>query len=193
MPTTLRPSVLFLFAFAALFVAVALSPIPHSAAAEEAADDYLFSLELVVETPLDPVGLAHAGDDRLFVVERRGFIRIIEEGELFEDPFLDISDQVVTSNWEQGLLGLVFHPDYDQNGYFYVNYTGVDGDTRVSRFQVSAGDPNQADPDSEQVILLVAQPEADHNGGTMVFGPDGYLYVALGDGGLINNYPNAQK
>ncbi|MFW6184110.1 MAG: PQQ-dependent sugar dehydrogenase [Chloroflexota bacterium] len=157
------------------------------------ADDYFVTLEPVVTSLFDPVGVAHTGDERLFVVERSGRIQIIENGQLLPDLFLDLRGRLANDNWEQGLLGLVFHPEYDENGYFYVNYTGSDGDTRISRFQVSEDDPNRADVDSEQVILLVDQPEDDHNAGALAFGPDGYLYVALGDGGLIGGYLNAQE
>ncbi|HSM17530.1 MAG TPA: PQQ-dependent sugar dehydrogenase, partial [Gemmatimonadales bacterium] len=114
-------------------------------------------------------------------VEKTGRIRIVTNGTLLGTPFLDISSQV-SGGGEQGLLGLAFHPQYAQNGIFVVNYTNQAGDTRVSRFTVSAN-PDLADGGSEQVILAVAQPFANHNGGMLAFGPDGYLYVGLGDGG----------
>ena len=140
-----------------------------------------------------PVDIANAGDGRLFVVERAGTIRIVEpDGTVLPQPFLDISDQVEwQSHSERGLLGLAFHPDYATNGAFFVNYTArPDGDTRISRFQVS-GNPNVALPGSEELILEVDQPFANHNGGDLAFGPrDGYLYVALGDGGSGNDPGN---
>jgi glucose/arabinose dehydrogenase len=129
----------------------------------------------------------------LFVIEKYGHIHIIESGQMFETPFLNIEDRVNDSSNEMGLLGLAFHPDYAQNGYFYVNYTGDGGDTFLSRFQVS-GDPNLADPASEVNLLHVSQPFPNHNGGGLAFGPDGYLYAGLGDGGAAGDpFGNGQK
>jgi glucose/arabinose dehydrogenase len=142
-----------------------------------------------------PVGLANAGDGRgwLFVVEKVGRIRIVAGGDLIASPFLDISDRVGSSQNEQGLLGLAFHPDYANNGFFFVNYTDLQGDTAVSRFSVSA-DPARADPGSEAVLLRVEQPAGNHNGGHVAFGPDGYLYIGLGDGGGAGDrYGNGQN
>ncbi len=132
----------------------------------------------------EPVDIANAGDDRLFVVERSGTIRVVQsDGAVLATPFLDISAEVGDGYVEQGLLGLAFHPDYAANGYFYVNYTDNNGDTHIARFSVDPGDPNLADPLSEQTVLTVTQPYDNHNGGDLNFGPDGYLYIALGDGG----------
>ena len=130
-----------------------------------------------------PVGLANAGDGSgwLFVLEQAGVVRIIQEGEILGEPFLDISTQVSCCG-ERGLLGLAFHPNYAENGLFYVNYTDLNGDTSISRFRASE-DPNRADPASEVRLLRVAQPFRNHNGGVVEFGPDGYLYLGLGDGG----------
>ncbi|MFT6360088.1 MAG: glucose/arabinose dehydrogenase [Saprospiraceae bacterium] len=130
-----------------------------------------------------PLDLQHAGDDRLFVVEQNGAIKIIDaDGNTLPTPFLDI-DNIVNNNVnERGLLGLAFHPDYQTNGFFYVNYSNASGDTHISRFSVSA-DPNVADPDNEVVLMVVDQPFNNHNGGGLDFGPDGYLYIGLGDGG----------
>lgn len=134
-----------------------------------------------------PVGIAHAGDERLFIVEKAGRIRIVDgNGELLATPFLDIRDRVDAGGSELGLLGLAFHPDYPNNGEFFVNYTrdpgpGLDR-TRIARFKVSA-DPNLADADSEEVVLEYEQPFANHNGGDIHTGPDGFLYIASGDGG----------
>lgn len=125
---------------------------------------------------------APSGDDRLFVVEQPGRVRIIEDGELVAEPFLDLTDRVNSSANEQGLLSLVFHPAYATNGYFYVNFTASDGATEVVRFSVSS-DPNQADENSDLTILRVPQPGDNHNGGLMKFGPDGMLYIGMGDGG----------
>lgn len=129
-----------------------------------------------------PVDLTHAGDERLFVVEQRGLIYVIEEGQILEPPFLDLRERVNNSGNEQGFLGLAFHPDYAQNGFFYVNYTDAGGSTNISRFQVS-DNPNQALPESEALVLGIDQPYANHNGGGLIFGPDGFLYIAAGDGG----------
>lgn len=131
-----------------------------------------------------PLFLTHAGDGsgRLFVVEKPGRIVILQDGQPLDAPFLEIPGRINSQDSERGLLGLAFHPSYAQNGYFYVNYTDSRGDTVVSRFQVTS-DPNIADPDSEKILLNISQPYANHNGGMIVFGPDGYLYIGMGDGG----------
>lgn len=131
-----------------------------------------------------PVDIAHCNDGRLFIVEQRGIIWILNQnGNKLTQPFLDIQSRVGDSQNEQGLLGLAFHPDYQQNGFFYVNYTNNDGDTRVARFSVMANNPDKADPASEKLLLAVDQPYGNHNGGCVRFGPDGYLYIGMGDGG----------
>ena len=119
--------------------------------------------------------------NRLFIVEKGGVIRIVKDGALLPTPFLDISGQVSGSD-EQGLLGLAFDPGYATTGRFVVHYTDPAGDTRLSFFQVSS-DPDVADAASEQVILGADQPYPNHNGGQVTFGPDGFLYLGLGDGG----------
>lgn len=128
------------------------------------------------------VGNAGDGSGRLFVVEQAGRILVVQNGETLAEPFLDIQDQVGSDSNEQGLLGLAFHPDYESNGFFYVNYTDLQGDTVIARFSVS-GNGNIADAGSEQILLQVDQPFPNHNGGHLEFGPDGYLYASLGDGG----------
>ncbi|HUR93805.1 MAG TPA: PQQ-dependent sugar dehydrogenase [Gemmatimonadales bacterium] len=125
---------------------------------------------------------APAGDGRLFIVEKGGAIRIVKEGTLLSAPFLDLTGRVSTGG-EQGLLGLAFDPAYADNGRFVVHYTDVGGNTVVSLFRVSSGDPDRADPASEVVVLTAEQPFANHNGGQILFGPDGMLYIGLGDGG----------
>ena len=139
-----------------------------------------------------PVGITSAGDgsNRLFVIEQAGVIYVILEGETTAQPFLDIRDRVNSSANEQGLLGLAFHPQYANNGYFYVNYTADSGSTIIARFQVSQVDPNQADPTSEVELLRIDQPYGNHNGGMVAFGPDGYLYLGLGDGGSAGDPQN---
>jgi glucose/arabinose dehydrogenase len=131
-----------------------------------------------------PLLLTHAGDGsgRLFVVEQNGLIKIIQNGSVLAAPFLDVSSLISRSGNEQGLLGLAFHPDYAQNGWFFINYTDTAGDTVVARYSVSS-DPNVADPASAVTVLAVDQPYSNHNGGHLVFGPDGHLYIGLGDGG----------
>lgn len=143
-----------------------------------------YTWELVASGLNSPVGMAFTGDGsgRLFVLEQAGVIRIIQDGEVLATPFLDIVDQVGSGGNEQGLLGLAFHPAYPENGYFYINYTDRNGDTVIAHYSVS-GDPNQADRDSQVRLLSVDQPFANHNGGVVAFGPDGYLYLGLGDGG----------
>jgi glucose/arabinose dehydrogenase len=130
-----------------------------------------------------PVFLTHAGDDRLFIVDQPGRIHIFQDGALLPEPFLDLEAIVDDRGNEEGLLGLAFHPDYAENGYFFLNYTAPDSSTRIARYQVSAEDPNLADPDSAVEVLRVEQPYDNHNGGMLAFGPDGYLYIGLGDGG----------
>jgi glucose/arabinose dehydrogenase len=125
---------------------------------------------------------APPGDgSRLFVVEQTGAIRIVKDGTLLPTAFLDVSAQVL-SGGEQGLLGLAFYPDYAATGRFVVHYTDTAGNTRLSSFRVSS-DPDVADVTSEQVILTADQPFSNHNGGQVTFGPDGFLYLGLGDGG----------
>jgi glucose/arabinose dehydrogenase len=131
---------------------------------------------------------APIGDPRLFIVEKGGAIRIVQNGALLPVPFLDLSAKVSTGR-EQGLLGLAFDPHYASNGRFVVHYTDLAGDTRVSAFRVSQ-DANLADGASELPILGVDQPFPNHNGGQVVFGPDGYLYVMLGDGGSFGDPGN---
>jgi glucose/arabinose dehydrogenase len=129
---------------------------------------------------------APAGDlSRLFIVEKTGGIRIVKDGILLPDPFLNISGQV-SGEMEQGLLGLAFPPDYATTGRFVVHYTDTAGDTRLSVFHVSSN-PDIADGSSEQVILTADQPFSNHNGGQIAFGPDGFLYLGLGDGGGSND------
>ena len=127
------------------------------------------------------VDIQHAGDGRLFFVSQAGTIRVWNGTTVRSTPFLDLS-KIVRFSGEQGLLGLAFHPNYASNGYFYVNYSDTSGDTVIARYRVSA-DPNVADPASAQVVLTFDQPFSNHNGGQLRFGPDGYLYIASGDGG----------
>jgi glucose/arabinose dehydrogenase len=144
------------------------------------------SLNLVANGFFKPTYLTHAGDERLFVMDQVGRIYIIQEGELLPVPFLDIQNRVNSNALEQGLLGLAFHPQYVENGTFFVNYSAGTGDTVIARYQVSA-DPNVADPNSEMILMTYDQPYENHNGGQLAFGPDGYLYIGVGDGGSADD------
>ena len=120
------------------------------------------------------VDITHAGDgsNRVFVVDANGYIRIIDSlGNVLAEPFLDIDTAVFTQN-ERGMLGLAFHPDYETNGFFFVNYTDNEEDTRVSRFSVDSLDPNKADVSSEKILFDIPQPYENHNGGDLAFSPD---------------------
>jgi glucose/arabinose dehydrogenase len=138
-----------------------------------------------------PLLVTHAGDgsNRLFAVEKRGTIKTVPDGRVF----LDISERVRATGGEQGLLGLAFHPRFRDNGYLYVNYTDTNGNTVISRFGVNT-DKQTGNAASEQVLLRQVQPAPNHNGGMLAFGPDGYLYIGLGDGGGANDtYRNGQN
>ena len=130
-----------------------------------------------------PLDIKNSGDQRLFIVEQGGRIKIVNsDGSTNATPFLDISS-IISSGGERGLLGLAFHPNYSTNGYFYLYYTNPNGDVQISRFSVDAQDPNLADASSAFSILTIDQPYPNHNGGCIAFGPDGYLYIGSGDGG----------
>ena len=141
------------------------------------------ALEVFAEDFESPTEIVNAGDNRLFVVEQSGHIRIVNpDGTTNETDFLDVSSLISFSE-ERGLLGLAFHPNYAVNGYFYIDYTDVDGNTVIARYTKNNTNDNIADPASALVMLNVDQPFANHNGGCLRFGPDGYLYIAMGDGG----------
>jgi glucose/arabinose dehydrogenase len=164
--------------------------------------DQMVRLELVAEDLTAPVYITSSPDDsgRLFIIDQIGAIYIVTaEGEMLEEPFLDVRDRMLPlreSFDERGLLGLAFHPAFAQNGRFFVYYSAPlrdeapeewDHTSHVSEFLVSENDPDIADPASERVVLQVDQPQFNHNGGTVAFGPDGYLYISLGDGGGSND------
>ena len=158
----------------------------------------LLSLEAFATGLSQPVGIMHAGDGsgRVFLLEQTGLIKIVKNGLVNATPFLDLTGVIDNSASEQGLLGLAFHPDYANNGYFYVNYTRDPGPgndlTTVARYRVSAGNADVADS-AETRILEIPQDAGNHNGGDLHFGPDGFLYIAMGDGGGSNNvYGHAQ-
>ena len=133
-----------------------------------------------------PVDISNAGDgtNRLFIVEKAGIIKIIANGIVLSTPFLNIDPLVNSFANERGLLGMEFHPDYETNGFFFVNYTNNSGSTTISRFKVSDTDSNIADPNSEKVMIQISQPFSNHNAGDLKFSPiDNYLYIPMGDGG----------
>lgn len=192
--------------WAFLLAGLALLPLTAVTAQDEEAGDVVtrhdsppdadaFQIVTFAEGFNTPLLATHAGDNsgRVFVVEQSGRIWIVDsDGQRLETPFIDLSgvvSQDVTVRYsERGLLGLAFHPDYAENGLFYVNYTDQDaGTTRVVEYSVSADDPNIADPNSDREILAISQPYANHNGGYMSFGHDGYLYISVGDGGAGND------
>ena len=141
------------------------------------------TLDLLADGFSSPIGIEHANDDRLFIIEQAGLVKIIDDsGMILDAPFLDLSDST-TADGEQGLLGFAFHPDYQNNGYFFVQYSDAEGDNKLCRYSRSDNDPNLANPNSEILIKRFFQPFNNHNGGDINFGPDGYLYIALGDGG----------
>ncbi|MBK9709842.1 MAG: PQQ-dependent sugar dehydrogenase [Kouleothrix sp.] len=162
----------------------AAAPDAGATAAPPAQADATIDLQLVTGDLRQPIFVTHAGDGsgRLFVVEKGGTIAIVRDGKRAEKPFLDISALVNARGSEQGLLGLAFHPGYKSSGRFFVYYTATNGDNTVARYQVS-GDPDSADPASGVVLFAVPDPAPNHNGGMLAFGPDGYLYAGLGDGG----------
>lgn len=146
------------------------------------------SFEPIVTGLFRPTILTHAGDDRLFIGVQTGTIYIYQNGQLLPDPFLDIQNKVNSNANEQGLLGLAFHPQFNNPahvgyGRFFINYSGSSGETIIARYQVDPNNPNRADASSEVVLLTIPQPYENHNGGHLAFGPDGYLYVGMGDGG----------
>lgn len=141
------------------------------------------AVRLVTDAVVRPVHVAAPPLDPhvLFIVEQAGRIRMLRDGALLAEPFLDI-DPRVSCCGERGLFSVAFHPDYERNGWFYVDYTDNAGDTVIARYTVS-DDPARADPDSERILLTIAQPRPNHNGGQLAFGPDGRLYIGMGDGG----------
>ncbi|HND47625.1 MAG TPA: PQQ-dependent sugar dehydrogenase [Anaerolineales bacterium] len=161
--------------------------------AQQFPDPTAYEWKPLVEGLDRPVDLQSAqdGTGRLFIIEKYGAIRIFKDGQLSPQPFLNIDDRVNDDSNEMGLLGLAFHPNFEQNGYFYVNYTGEGGNPRISRFTANG---DVADPNSEQVLMVIDQPFPNHNGGAVAFGPDGYLYLGLGDGGAAGDpFKNGQN
>lgn len=149
-------------------------------------DPQAYTWQAVVSGLERPLAVTGDGQGRLLVLEQPGRVRLVDASGLLPQPFLDISAQVGSRGNEQGLLGIALHPDYSQNGFFYLNYTDLQGDTVIARFSAD-GPRASASPDSQLVLLRVDQPFANHNGGSLAFGPDGYLYIGLGDGGSAND------
>ncbi len=176
-----------------LIVGAPKQPPPSTATATQTTDAPIkaaVQLTLVGTFARPDLVTAPPGDTkRIFVVEQRGVIRVIDDGELKPTPFLDISDQVHLTN-EPGLLGLAFAPDYADSGLFYVyfNRNEANGNVYVQEYHRLAADPDRADPESSRTLLRIVKPWENHNGGMMQFGPDGYLYIAVGDGdsGVLN-------
>ena len=163
------------------------SPVPSPTAASCAAGAPVSGIpaltaRLVVSGLRDPLDLQSVREDRerVYVVEQDGRILVVRNGQVQAAAFLDVSDRI-SSGGERGLLGLAFHPRFAQNRRFFVNYTDPRGDTHISEFQAASADG--ADAATERVLLRVAQPFSNHNGGGLAFGSDGYLYIGLGDGG----------
>lgn len=168
-----------------------LLPLRAVTAQDSTPDPSLYQWVKVVGGLDMPLNLATANDGsgRLFEVEQAGAIYIIsKDGTLSNQPFLDVSDLVTDDvarggYTERGLIGMAFHPDYAQNGLFFIHYINKDNNTILARYKVMATDPNQADPTSAVIVLTIKQPPyQNHKGGELAFGPDGYLYIGLGDG-----------
>ncbi len=135
--------------------------------------------------------IANAGDSRLFLTVQTGKVLIFSGGQVQPAAFLDLAP-LVSCCGERGLLGIAFHPQYAANRFFFVDYTNTAGNTVIARYQVSSSNADLADPASGVILLTIAQPFANHNGGQLQFGPDGYLYIGMGDGGSAND-PHVQR
>jgi glucose/arabinose dehydrogenase len=186
--------------FGLLILLAALLPLSAQAQSQIAVpDNTKYQWVQITSGFNNPLFIANAGDGsgRLFVVEQDGYIFILQNGVYDDaDPFLDISDLLSSDVFqggytERGLLGLAFHPDFKTNGLFFINHTDRNGDTIVARYRVDPADPNHADPASRVELLKIHQLFYDHNGGDMAFGPDGYLYIGVGDGGSQGDDPGS--
>ncbi|MFP4459234.1 MAG: PQQ-dependent sugar dehydrogenase [Candidatus Zixiibacteriota bacterium] len=150
-------------------------------------DELNVSLEEVVSDLNQPLNIAFepGNSERMYIVERGGLVRIYDGADLFEEPFLDISDKVATGFQEQGLLDMAFHPNFPEDNRVFVHFSSIDDDGagKLVSYRVPTDNPNNIDPETETNILMVEQPYDNHNGGEVEFGDDGYLYIAFGDGG----------
>jgi glucose/arabinose dehydrogenase len=173
-------------------IVVALSLLParlliSGVTAQEAAESpptTAFTFELLVDGLASPLQLIDVNDGsaRMFIVQKGGQVLVFKDGAVLPDPLLDISQHVSTGS-EQGLLSIALHPDFARNGVFFIDYTDTNGNTQIERWRISEDNPDRADPESAETILSVEQPYANHNGGLLLFGRGGYLYIGLGDGG----------
>ncbi len=193
---------LFSCLFTGIFVCVACCIFSAAGCKPSPSPAYTLQLKKVAAGFIHPTALAAPpdGSGRLFITEQTGVIKIIKtDGTVAAEPFLDIKSRMVklsSAYDESGLLGLVFHPDYATNGRFFIFYSAAlkptdpqdfHSNARLAEFVVSAADPDKADADSQQVLLDVPHPQANHNGGQLAFGPDGFLYMGIGDGGNSND------
>src|ERR1041385_8750722 len=153
-------------------------------ATAQALSNIAIDVQKVVDGLDQPTFVGNAGDGsgRIFIVEKAGKILILNQGKLADTPFLDITSIVNSGENERGLLSVAFHPDYKTNGFFYVYYTAMTGDVTIARYKVSSS-PDVADANSAKIIMTISHPIGNHNGGQLAFGPDGYLYIGVGDGG----------
>ncbi len=181
-PVTEAPTVVAATFVAATETTPAATTVPAAQSLPDPATVTWREIASGLEKPTD-ISAPGDGSGRVFVLEQPGRIRIIQNGQLLPTPFMDIVNIVGSDASERGLLGIAFHPKYAENGFFFVNYTDKDGNTRIARFSVSAADPNLADPASRLELIRIEQPYGNHNGGALAFGPDGYLYAGMGDGG----------
>jgi len=179
-------------AILALGLSAALMSCPYAPGPSEPSKGDMMRLALVAQGLSRPLFVtAPPGDDtRLLIVEQGGRIRLCKDGVLASTPFLDLSALIGTASGERGLLGMAFHPDYPNNGIFYVNYTDAQGSSVVARYCRYADDEDRGDPDTAAILLTIEQPFSNHNGGMLAFGPDGYLYIGSGDGGSGNDPQN---
>lgn len=185
-----------------LFIGIGLVPLvwhPPAQAYGKTADNLTITLTELAsgfDQPLGIVSIKDPVEQRLFIVEKKGVIRIVHtNGNVETTEFLNIEAKVNHAGNSEGLLGLAFHPNYSENGYFYVNYTSINANserrTNIARYQLS-NDANVANPNSENILLTIDQPARSHNGGDLQFGADGYLYIVLGDGNDISSNDNSQ-